>query len=258
MAPLEDPATLEPFDMVVLAGATETRRLDELARAAAGLGTVVLDMAGCGGLLPVSTPVLPPLTGRPDPPVLRVPHPGVVAARAVLDPLADLGIGHATLHVVEPASARGKASVEDLARQAAARLRGEPPGDAGGEPALAFNLVTAAPDRLAAEAVRLLDPVPVAVTRAVDGRFHGHVIHLGVVFEHPVEYDEVEERWADSERLVHSGEALSVDTVPDSHAVHMGMPVLSRDGRGLGVTAAVDGLLVGGALSALELLTALL
>ncbi len=255
--PLEDPGILGDFDAVVLAGSAHTPRLDRLSLHLGDLGaTLVVDMTGGDAFLPVTTPLLPPPAGRPDPPVIRVPHPGIVAARAILDPLADLGVERVALHVVEPASVEGRGGVEELARQAAVRLRGEPTGSE--RPVLAFNLVTGGPGRLAEEAVHLLDPLGVAVTRAVEGRFHGHVLHLGIFFGAPVEYGEIEERWAGSERLAPGGDPLDLDAVPDSRSVHLAAPMLSRDGRTLAVTAAADGLLVGGALTALELLTALL
>lgn len=256
--PLSDPAALAGFDAVVVAGSTSSPRLTALARAAGDLGTVVVDMGASDELLAVSTPVLPPVDLAGEARVVRVPHPGVVASREVLGPLEDLGPERLVLHVVEPVSVRGTGGVEALAREAAARLRGERPEEDGDHPALAFNLVTAEPDRLAGEAALLLAPLAVAATRAVEGRFHGHVVHLGVQFAHPVEYRDLEERWEGSERLAATPGLLNLDSVPDSRAVHLGAPALSPDGTTLAVTAAVDGLLLGGALTALELLEALL
>ena len=62
-------------------------------------------------------------------------------------------------------------------------------------------------------------------------------------------------RASESLRLIPGG--VDCSTVPDSTTVLAGPPSVSADGRLVSVTAAVDGLLLGGARTALELLAAL-
>lgn len=205
-----------------------------------------------------TSPLAEPAPQRPSPPAVRVAHPCLVAAYHTVRALQDLEPVAITLTALEPVSVHGSAGVEALARQAAARLRGEPPKDLVGGQTVAFSLVTLPSDELMEDAAHLLPNLQAAVTRGAGGWFHGHVAHLGMSFASPVDEGDLLERWMAAEHLTVEDGPLSLDAVADRETVLLGTPSLSPDRQTAAITAMVDGLLIGGALTALELLASLL
>ncbi len=184
VAPLDDPMVLAGYDGVLLAGREATPRLCALAEGLGGLPPElpVVD-AGRAPVLRAATRVAAPAARSQELPLhFRVPDPSIVAAIHVLEAVSELKPLAAGIHSEEPVSVLGPGAVEALARQAAARLQGEPaPTEELGE-VLAFNFRSLPDDGVAAEASALLAPVEVSLTRAAVGRFHGHVVHLSLLF----------------------------------------------------------------------------
>jgi hypothetical protein len=205
-----------------------------------------------------TVPLAEPAVERPTPPAVRVAHPSLVAMYHSVQALRDLEPRAITLTALEPVSTHGSAGVVALARQSASRLRGEPPADLVAGETLAFNLVTLPADELMEDAAGLLPDLQVAVSRGVGGWFHGHVAVLGISFAHPVEEGDLVERWMTAERLTVEDGPLRLDAVADRDTVLLGTPSLSPDRQTVALVAMVDGLLIGGALTAVELLASLL
>jgi aspartate-semialdehyde dehydrogenase len=90
------------------------------------------------------------------------------------------------------------------------------------------------------------------------GCFHGHVAQLALFFEDAVEEHEVLEALREDERIAEPDQEISLEACTGGSLVALSMPRLSNDGRLLAVTAMVDGLRVGGAATALEVLRSLL
>lgn len=257
--PLSGPDDLAGCDAVVAATEVASDRVGHIARF---LEThPEAPFVGTGGrdvLAGVGAPAACAPTQRPSPPHLRTAHPCLVSAHAVLRPLADLDPATLSIIALEPASAHGAGGIEELARQAAARLRGEPAQPGGGGQVTAFSIVADASWEFAEEAARLFPALPVSAATAAGGWFHGHAAAISVTFPSPVTGAEIMDRWEGSEQLAVGDELLRLDSVVDRHEVLIGPPRLSGDGRVLSVVAMADGLLIGGAATALELLLSLL
>ena len=240
--------------VVVIAAPPEGEVRERLESALAADPTLpVLDIAGTGL---VEGPVLAGAPAvRPDPPRAVVASPGAAVAYRLARPLREFGIEAVWVAVAVPASAEGMEAVEALARHARGRLQG-----AGGEPKgawAAFDLLTGWSGRTGRELAALLPGTAVAAVEARAGTFHGWAVHVGVRFGAAVDGSAVREAWESVEGLELAGEPLRLTAVTESDAVHVATPVLSADGRTLAVTALADGLRVGGAATALEILPAL-
>ena len=96
--------------------------------------------------------------------------------------------------------------------------------------------------------------VPLAVTRSLSGVFHGHLAHLGLVFADRVDPDDVRDALSQTEGIEIADLPVSLDGVADRDFAIITPPVMSPDGRQLAVTAMADGLRVGGALTAIDIL----
>ena len=189
---------------------------------------------------------------------VRVAHPSLYATSRVAEVLSYLGTAGGSLAVVDPASAFGRDGVEILARQAAQRVQGAQVDDRIQGHVLAFNTVAIESDELQEDAALLLPDLPLAITRSLSGCFHGHMAHLSLSFEHPLDTETVRDALAQADGLVIESLPVSLDSVPDRDQVIVTPPWLSPDGTQLAMTMMADGLRVGGALTAVEILEGLL
>jgi hypothetical protein len=186
---------------------------------------------------------------------LRVPHPSMVAASAVCRPLRHLT--PRALHVVaiDPVSTGGQEAIETLARQAVVRLNGGDVEELIAGNVLAFNLVVPDETSLAEEAVLLFPDRATSADRILSGHFHGHLAHIAATFADPIDDWELRDAWDSAPLLAVTDPPLRLDQTVDCEQVLVGPPTLADGGRHLSVTAVMDGLIIGGALTALELLT---
>ncbi|NOZ95538.1 MAG: hypothetical protein GXP47_12505 [Acidobacteria bacterium] len=259
VAPLDDPMVLAGYDGVLTAGREATPRMTALAEALDELPQElpVVDAARAP-VLRAATRVAAPAAQTQELPLhFRVPDPSVVATLHVLEAVSGLRPLAAGIHSEEPVSVLGPGAVQALARQAAARLQGEPAPTEELGAVLAFNFRGLPDDGAGAEASALLAPVEVSLTRAAVGRFHGHVVHLSLLFPEAISAETFETLCRSSESLRMAPAGLDMAEAPDSGSILVGPPSVSSSGRLLTVTATLDGLLFGGARTALELLDSL-
>lgn len=256
--PIEDADELAGADAVLVASDTPTSRLEHVSRfAASHPDTPIVVM----GQLPGPWEELPPAAGA-DPERaamhVRVAHPALVALWTLVSALDQLEPTRAVVAALEPVSAGGVGNVERLARQAALRLQGAAVDELINDRVLAFNLVAVDDEDLNRDAALLLPRLEVAATRTATGCFHGHVAHIGISFRAGVEEHEVLEALREDERIADPDLPLSLDACVESGLIGLSMPRLSGDGSLLAVTAMVDGLQVGGAATALQVIRSLL
>jgi len=218
--------------------------------------TILLDLTGFENLRDRTTPS----TGDvgPESRQLRVAHPALFATSRVVEVLSHLGAVSGSLAVVDPASAYGREAVEILARQATQRVQGAKIEDRVHGHILAFNSIALESDALQDDASLILPDLPLAVTRTLSSSFHGHLAHLGLSFERRVEPDDVRDVLAQAEGIEIESPPISLDSVPDRNHVVVTPPTLSPDGSQLALTMMADGLRIGGALTAVEILEALI
>jgi hypothetical protein len=218
--------------------------------------TALLDLSGFAGLRDRTTPS----TGEvgPDSRQFRVAHPALFATSRIAEVLSHLSTLRGSLAVVDPASAYGREAIEILARQAAQRVQGAPVDDRVHGHVLAFNAIAVEGDDLQKDASLLLPDLPLAITRTLSGCFHGHLAHLSLSFEHRLEKNDIHEALAQAEAIEIDSFPVSLDSVPDRDHVVVTPPWLSPDGTQLALTMMADGLRVGGALTAVEILEAML
>jgi len=256
--PIEDADELAGADAVLVASDEPTSRLAHVSRFAdSHPDTPIVVM----GQLPGSWGELPPAAGpdRDRAEVhLRVAHPALVALWTVVGALDRLEPVQAAVSALEPASVGGTTDIERLARQAAQRLQGAEVEELVRDHVLAFTMVAVDDEDLNRDAALLLPALGVAASRTATGCFHGHVAQMVVGFLSPVEEHEILEALREDERIADPELPLSLDACIDSNLVVTSMPRLSRDGRLLSLTAMVDGLRIGGAATALEVLRSLL
>ncbi|PWB71211.1 MAG: hypothetical protein C3F15_12965 [Holophagae bacterium] len=256
--PIDDASDLEGVDAVLVASDMPTARLLHVSRFSESHPDIPIVVLG---RLPGDWAELPPAAGGgPDQSAVhvRVAHPALVALWTVAGALERLTPTQAAVAALEPVSAGGTADVERLARQAAQRLQGAAVEELIEDHVLAFNLVAADDEDLNRDAALLLPALEVAATRTATGCFHGHVAQLAIFFEDAVEEHQVLEALREDERIAEPDLPLSLDACVESSLVALSMPRLSNDGRVLAVTAMVDGLRVGGAATALQILRSLL
>jgi aspartate-semialdehyde dehydrogenase len=213
------------------------------------------------GHLPGDWDLMPPAAG----PVtertsshLRVAHPALVVLWTLVGSLRYLDPVWGTVAALDPVSAGGAEDVERLARQAAQRLRGAEVEERIADQVLAFNLVAADDEDLNRDAAALLPDLDTTATRLATGCFHGNAAQVGIGFSSAVEEHEVMEALRDDERLAVPDLPLSLDSITESDLIGLSVPRLSRTGRQLSVTGIADGLRIGGARTALEILRSLL
>ncbi len=218
--------------------------------------TILLDLTGFENLRDRTT--LSTGDVGPESRQLRVAHPALFATSRVVEVLSHLGAVSGSLAVVDPASANGREAVEILARQATQRVQGAKIEDRVHGHVLAFNSIAVESDQLQDDASLILPDLPLAVTRTLSSSFHGHLAHLGLSFERRVEPNDVRDVLAQAEGIEIESPPISLDSVPDRDHVVVTPPSLSPDGSQLALTMMADGLRVGGALTAVEILKALI
>ena len=189
---------------------------------------------------------------------LRVAHPALFATSRVMEVLSPLSALRGTLAVVDPVSAFGREAIEILARQAAQRVQGAQVEEQIHGQILAFNAVAVESDELQEDASLLFPDLPLAVTRTLSGHFHGHLAHLGLSLEQRLDGGDLRDALSQAEGLVIESLPVSLDGVPDRDEVIVTPPWISPDGKQLALTMMADGLRVGGALTAVEILQAIL
>jgi len=123
---------------------------------------------------------------------------------------------------------------------------------------LAFNIVAIDSDTLQDEAALVLPETPLAVTHSLSGSFHGHLGYLGLSFGHPVGPRDIDEDIDEALSLAPGIEVadlpVGLDSIPDTDHVVVTPPALSPDRTQLALTLMADGLRIGGALTALDIL----
>ncbi len=255
--PLEGLEDFEGADVIVIASDGWSSRHEHLLTYLDNNPeTILLDLTGFENLRDRTTPS----TGDvgPESRQLRVAHPALFATSRVVEVLSHLGAVSGSLAVVEPASAYGREAVKILARQATQRVQGAKIEDRVHGHVLAFNSIAVESDELQDDASLILPDLPLAVTRTLSSSFHGHLAHLGLSFERRVEPNDVRDVLAQAEGIEIESPPISLDSVPDRDHVVVTPPTLSPDGSQLALTMMADGLRVGGALTAVEILEALI
>ncbi len=189
---------------------------------------------------------------------LRVAHPALIATSRVVEVLAPFGALRGSLAAIDPVSVLGREAIELLASQARQRMIGEPVEDRILGHILAFNLVATDNGALQKESAVLLPDVPLAVSHTYAGCFHGNFAHLGLSLPRPLTPADVVDALSQADGVKNSDYPLGLDTVPDRDELLVGPPALSADGVQLALTLMVDGLRIGGALTAIDILDSLL
>lgn len=256
--PIEGADDLAGADAVLVASYQPTSRLEHVSRFAdSHPDTPIVVM----GQLPGSWDELAPAAGADidrSTVHVRVAHPALVALWTLVSALDQLEPTRAVVAALEPVSAGGVDDVERLARQAALRLQGAAVEELISDRVLAFNLVAVDDEDLNRDAALLLPKLEVAALRMATGCFHGHAANIGISFRSGVEQHEVLEALREDARFADPNLPLSLDACVESGLIALSMPRLSGDGTLLALTAMVDGLRVGGAATALEVLRSLL
>jgi hypothetical protein len=255
--PLEGPDNLVGANVIVVASDGWSSRHEHLrAHLDDHPDTLLLDLSGFTELRSIT---IPTIGGKaPEARQLRLGHPALYATSRVAEVLSFFGMVGGSLAVVDPASAFGHEGVEILARQAAQRVQGAQVDERIQGHILAFSTVAIESDELQEDAGLLFPEMPLAVTRTLSGCFHGHLAHLSLCFERRLETDEVGEALGQADQLEIQPLPLHLDSVPDRDGVIVTPPWFSPDGRQLALTMMADGLRVGGALTAVEILESIL
>ncbi len=251
--PLNDPDELDGFDAVFVTSEELGSRHDHLlAWMDQRPGSALIDLSRLEPLLDRTAPSDGSISGETR--HLRVANPAIVAAARVIRLLEPLDVLGGTLAVLEPVSAHGRDAIELLARQAGHRMQGAKVTELIYDQVRAFNEIVVDSGDLQEEAAHVLPKFPLAVTRTLTGVFHGHVAYLGLNFAHPVERDEFDHVFAHTEEVEMAVTPLRLDLIPDNDKPLLAPPVLSLDGTQAAMTLMMDGLRVGGALTAIDIL----
>ena len=257
--PLESADDMAGFDGVLVASDDETPRVAHVADfLESSQSAPVVIMGSRSRIHELTVPATGPAPTWPSVHV-HAAHPALVALQWTVDCLRHLAEPrNATVAAVDPVSVRGSNAVEGLARQAANRLQGAHVEETIGGHVLAFTAVATDNDDLNRDAAALMPDVSVSATRIVAGFFHGHVAHIGLVFGDEVAEHDVLDSLRDDERFADPDLTISLDAATDSDRLTLSLPRLSADGRTLAITAMADGLRVGGALTALQILRSMI
>jgi hypothetical protein len=255
--PLEGPDDFTGADAIVVASDGWSSRHEHLLSFLQDRPeTALIDLTGFKALRDLTTPSVGDI--GPDSRHLRVAHPALFATSRLVEVLSHLGVLRGSLAVVDPASAFGREGIEILARQSTQRAQGAQADDRIHGHVLAFSAVAVVSEELQEDASLLLPDLPLAVTRTLWGCFHGHLAHLGLSFERRLEMADVQDALTRAEAIEIDSLPVSLDSVTNRDHVVVTPPVLSPDGTQLALTMMADGLRVGGALTAVEILEALL
>jgi hypothetical protein len=255
--PLDSVDELEGHDAILVASDSQGSRHDHLIEFLdRNPDSLVIDLGRLAGLLERTTPS----TGRevPDSRHIRVAHPALVVTSRLVEVLVHLGELRGTLAVVDPVSVYGREAVELLALQSVRRLQGGPADELIYGHVRAFNVVAVNGFELQEEAAQVMPSVPLAVTHSLSGIFHGHLAHLGLTFADPVDPGDVRDALSQTEGIKISDLPVSLNEVPDRDFAIITPPVMSPDRLQLAVTVMADGLRIGGALTAIDILEDLL
>jgi len=256
--PLEGPENLEGFDAIVVTSDRCTARHDHLlAYLDTNPDTALVDATRIDCLRDRTTPSVGSSTG-PSSRQLRVAHPAIVATSAVVEVLAHFGRFGGVLAAEDPASSCGQKAVETLAQQARQRIQGASVEDLIDNQILAFTTIAVEDEELQKEAALLMPEVPLAVTRVLAGHFHGHLAQLGLSFSEPVDEGSVREALSLASIIEEASLPLSLDSILDNDRVLVTPPRFSPDRRHLALTLMADGLRIGGALTAIDILETLI
>ena len=256
--PLDSPEEIAGPAIVVVTSDTETERTGHLEDLLIRHPEVTLvDVSRLPRLAELTTPAIGATTARTDRRHLRVAHPALVAAASVLTALREFEPVRGSVAAVDPVSTFGRGALETLVHQAGHRMQGDNPDHAIDGHILAFNQVAVDADALTEEAADLIPDVPLAVTRTLSGCFHGNVAHLVLELAEPVDDPELREAFDTAQDIVVGEAPISLEVVPDSDHVLLAPPQLSPDRRIVALTAMMDGLKLGGAQTAVEILRAL-
>jgi hypothetical protein len=253
---LDSTGDLEGYDVIVVASDAQGSRHDHLFEFLdRNPDVAVVDLARLPALFEHTTPSVGGAveTSRH----LRVAHPALVATSRLVEVLAHFGDIRGTLAIVDPVSIYGREAIELLARQTAARLQGEPVTELIYGHVRTFNVIAIDAFDLQEEAAQVVPNVPLAVTHSLSGLFHGHLAHLGLVFSERVDPDDIRDALSQTEGIEISDLPVSLDAVPDRDFAVITPLVMSPDGRQLAVTIMADGLRIGGALTAIDILETL-
>ncbi len=256
--PLDDPAEIIGLGIVVVTSDTETERTGHLENLLIRHPEVPLvDVSRLPRLAELTIPAMGETFGTIDRWHLRVAHPALVAAAKILIALRPLEPIRGSVAAVEPVSVFGREALETLVHQAGRRMQGGEPDQAIAGHVLAFNQVAVDSDALTEEAAELIPDTPLAVTRTLTGSFHGHMAHIAIELAEPVDDAELRDALDAADDIVVGEPPISLDVVPDRDHVLLAQPQLSPDRRIVSMTALVDGLRLGGALTAIDILRAM-
>lgn len=204
--------------------------------------------------------------GAPPPATARVwisPHPAVVGLARLLAALAPLGLREASATVVQPASFRGQAGIDELFEETRSILMftGQPKPAVFGRQ-LAFNLLPSREDaeRIEASLRTLFDGgAPEIRVQAIQGgMFHGTALGVDLRFDGHLTAREIARALtADPafELAKHAGHLGPIDG-SGAEKIQVGEIRVARASDGTGqawIWAVLDNLTVGGALNALAL-----
>jgi len=256
--PLEDPSELAEGDAVLVASEKLTRRGEMVAEFLETHDTTPVATIGpCPHLAALTVPATGPAipTGQYH---VRVAHPSLVMLANITECLRDMDPESATVAAADPVSVRGREEIALLAQQAAARLQGAEVKELIDDHVLAFNMVAVEADDLDRDAALVMPEVSVSATRVISGCFHGHAAFVWLTFARSVSEHEVFELLRHDERLADPDIPLALDASTDANLITLSAPSFSGDGRNLSITAMADGLRIGGAYTALEVLRTLL
>jgi hypothetical protein len=255
--PLDSVDELEKHDAILVASDTQGSRHDLLIEFLdRNPDALVVDLARLPVLMERTTPSAG--SGIANSPHVRVAHPALVVTSRLVEVLVHLGDLRGTLAIVDPVSVHGREAVELLARQSARRLQGGPADELIYGNVRAFNVVSVEAFELQEEAAQIMPSVPLAVTHSLSGIFHGHLAHLGLTFADPVDPGDIRDALSQTEGIEISDLPVSLNAVADRDFAIITPPVMSPDGRQLALTVMADGLRIGGALTAIDILRQLL
>jgi hypothetical protein len=256
--PLTGTADFAQCSAVLVASDTDTSRLSPLfAHMDDDPLLPVIDVARSASLADRCRPAAGAADSWPSAHI-RVAHPALVVLSNLVSSLRHLVPTGATVTAVDPVSSLGGEAIEALARQAAQRLQGSPVEEMIEGNVLAFNVVASTEGILQADAAIVVPGLDVAIGRATAGCFHGHAVYLGLAFDEPVDETAIWETITADEFFDLRQEPLSLDTTPETNTVAMTPPRLSHDRKHVAICAMVDGLRIGGALTALDILGSVL
>ena len=253
--PLTDPDDTGGASIIVVTSEAETDRTGVLEDLMIRHPEVtVVDVSRLPRLMDLTAPAIGISALTAERNHLRVAHPALAATAAVLGALGPLDPVRGCVAAVDPVSVFGREAIEVLVHQAGRRMQGGvPEHDIDGH-TLAFNQVAVDSDALTEEAAELFRQFPLAVTRTLAGNFHGHLAHLAIELAEPVDDPDLRDAFESAPSVVLGETPISLDLVPDRDHVLLTQPQISPDRRMVAMTAMVDGLRIGGALTAVDIL----